>query len=42
MPWKFVCNLRFHEILQTTITGHITKENEEIEKMEKNSQNQLE
>ena len=19
MPWKFVCNLRFHEVLQTTI-----------------------
>ena len=20
MPWKFVCDLRFHEVLQTTIS----------------------
>ena len=32
MPWKFVCNLRFHEVLQTTIIMQITKGNEEIEK----------
>ena len=38
MPWKFVCDLRFHEILQTTIR-QITKENEEIKKY---SQKQLE
>ena len=30
MPWKFVCDLRFHEVLQTTIIRQITKENEEI------------
>ena len=27
MSWKFVCNLRFHEVLQTTIIRQITKEN---------------
>ena len=32
MPWKFVCDLRSHEVLQTTIIRQITKENEEIEK----------
>ena len=26
MPWKFVCDLRFHEVLQTTIIRQITKE----------------
>ena len=35
MPWKFVCDLRFHEVLQTTIISQITKGNEEIEKIEK-------
>ena len=30
MPWKFVCDLRFHEVLQTIIVGQIMKENEEI------------
>ena len=42
MPWKFVCDLRFHEVLQTTIIRQITKENEEIEKIEKYSQKPLE
>ena len=32
MPWKFVCDLRFHEVLQTTIVRQIMKENEKIEK----------
>ena len=32
MPWKFVCDLRFHEVLLTTIIRHITKESKEIEK----------
>ena len=26
IPWKFVCDLRFHEVLQTTIIWQITKE----------------
>ena len=38
MPRKFVCDLRFHEVLQTTIIRQITKGNEEIEKIEKYSQ----
>ena len=42
MPWKFVCDLMFHEFLQTTIIRRITKENEEIEKNRKNSQKPLE
>ena len=42
MPWKFVCNLRFHEVLQTTIIKQITKGKEEIEKIEKYSQKSLE
>ena len=33
MPWKFVCNFRFHEVLQTTIIWQIMKEKEEIEKL---------
>ena len=32
MPLKFVCDLRFHGVLQTTIIRQITKGNEEIEK----------
>ena len=35
MPWKFVCDLRFNEVLQTTIIRQITKGNEEIKKMRK-------
>ena len=35
MPRKFVNDLRFHDVLQTKIIRHITKENEEIEKTEK-------
>ena len=35
MPRKFVSNLRFHEVLQTTIIRQITKGNEEIEKIKK-------
>ena len=38
MPWKFVDDFRFYEVLQTTIIRQITKENEEIEKIEKYSQ----
>ena len=38
MPWKFVFDLRFHEVLQTTIIGQIMKENKKIEKIEKYSQ----
>ena len=26
MPWKFACDFRFHEVLQTTIIRQITKE----------------
>ena len=26
MPWKFVCDLCFHEVLQTTFVWLITKE----------------
>ena len=37
MPWKFFCDLRFHEILPTTITWRIMKGNEEIEKKSKNT-----
>ena len=37
MPWKSVWNLRFHEILQTTLIRQITKGNEEIEKKSKNT-----
>ena len=33
MLWKFVCDLRFQEVLQTTIIKQITKGNEEIEKI---------
>ena len=32
MPGKFVCDLWFHEVLQTTIVRQRTEENEEIEK----------
>ena len=42
MPWKFVCDPRFHEVLQTAIIRQITKENKEIEKIEKYSQKPLE
>ena len=42
MQWKFVCNIRFHEVLQTTIIRNITKGNEEIEKIEKYNQKPLE
>ena len=35
MLWKFVCDLRFHEVLLTIIIRQITKENEEIEKNRK-------
>ena len=28
MPWKFICELWFHEVLQTTIVRQITKGNE--------------
>ena len=35
MPWKFVCDLKFHEVLQRTIIRQLKKENEEIEKIEK-------
>ena len=42
MPWKFVCDLRFHDVFRTTIIRQITKENEEIGKIEKYSQKSLE
>ena len=42
MLWKFVCDLRFHEVLQTTIIRQIMKGNEEIEKIEKYCQKALE
>ena len=32
MPWKFVCDLWFCEVLQTTIVRQITKGNEGLEK----------
>ena len=35
MTWKFVCDLRFHEVLQNNNRRQITKWNEEIEKIEK-------
>ena len=35
MSWKFVCDFKFHEVLQTKIIRQITIENEEIEKVEK-------
>ena len=35
MPWKFVCDFWFHEVLQTTIVWQITKGNEKIEKIGK-------
>ena len=34
MPWKFLSELRIHEVLQTTIIRQIMKENEEMEKIE--------
>ena len=42
MSWKFVRDLRFHEVLQTTIIRQITKGNEEIKKIKKYSQKLLE
>ena len=42
IPWKLVCDLRFHEVFQTTIIRQITKGNEVIEKVEKYSQKPLE
>ena len=41
MPWKFVCDLRLREVLQTIIIRQITKRNEEIEKIEKYSRKPL-
>ena len=41
MPWKFVCDLKLHGVLQTANLRQITKENEEIEKIEKYSQKSL-
>ena len=38
MSWKFVGDLGFHEVLQTTIVRQITKGNIEIGKIEKYSQ----
>ena len=42
MPWKFVCDLAFHEVLLTTIIRLIMKENEEIKKIGKYCQKPLE
>ena len=36
MPWKFVCDLRFHEVLQITIIRQITKGNEKSKNTFKN------
>ena len=41
MLWKFICDPMFRGVLQTTIIKQITKENEEIEKIEKYSQKPL-
>ena len=41
MPWKFVYDLRFHKVLQTTIIKQIMKENEGIKKIEKYSKKPL-
>ena len=41
MPWKFVSDLRFHEVLQTTIIRRITIEIKKSKKS-KNSENLLE
>ena len=30
MPWKFICDLKFHEVLQTRIIRQIMKGNKEI------------
>ena len=35
MPWKFDCNLRFHEVLKATIIRQITKGNEKLKKQSK-------
>ena len=35
MPWTFLCDLRFHEVLQLTIIRQIMKKNEETEKYSK-------
>ena len=42
MAWKFVCELRFHKLLQTLIIRQITKGNEEIPKIKKYSKKSLE
>ena len=42
MPWKFLSDLRFHEVLQIAIIRQITKGNEEIEKIENYNQKPLE
>ena len=38
MPWKFIGDLRFQKVLQTTIIRQITKKYEKIGKIEKYSQ----
>ena len=40
MPWKFVCDLCFHEVLKTTIIKQITKGNEGIERKKKRKKSQ--
>ena len=42
ISWKFVCDLRFLQVLQATIIRQILKENEEMEKIEKYGQKLLE
>ena len=42
MPWQFVCDHKFHEVLQKTIIRQIAKEKVEMEKIEKYSQIPLE
>ena len=42
MQWKFVCDLRFHEVFQTTTIRQITKENEKSKNTVKNRWNWIE
>ena len=42
MPWRFVRDLRLHEVIQATLIRQTTKGNEEIEKKKKISQKPLE
>ena len=41
IEWKLVCDHRFHGVLQTTIIRQVTKDIDEIEKIEKYSQKKV-